>query len=273
MSGRQDLLVGDSSGSVTLFSNGDILARKKLFSSAVTSINIHRDHCNSFLHLPTHQIFCITKKKGNNLSIIAGDRLGILVSLDSGLEVVWRKEREICESTSREDPSIRCLLSVTMKDKFEALSKYVFVCSGSKGIHLLAEDSLFSLPHSSGRKVNSLCIKRSSCKVDNESQIVLAACEDGCVYQVDHFSFSRFFSVSLPLTVIASIPNQKREGSLVVVGGHFDEIKVYEENQQVEAKKTNDWVHVLISADTNGDGKEEIIVGCLDNSVTVFKFK
>jgi hypothetical protein len=121
--GGQDLIVGDSDGGITVFSNSEILSKRTL-SSSVTNLVIDNDLVG-------------------NSSILAGDRNGVITALKPH-ELLWRVKLGEDPNCLHEpslgiplDLSIRCLLPLKIVDKFGILSRLLLVTTtNSNKLHL-----------------------------------------------------------------------------------------------------------------------------------------
>ncbi|RUS34564.1 hypothetical protein BC938DRAFT_479670 [Jimgerdemannia flammicorona] len=55
--------------------------------------------------------------------------------------------------------------------------------------------------------------------------------------------------------------------------GHFNGVHVYKDGELVTIIETEDWVHTLAWGDVDGNGRDELVLGLLDQSVEVYGYE
>ncbi|KAI8351201.1 hypothetical protein EDC96DRAFT_518866 [Choanephora cucurbitarum] len=278
--GALDLAVGDCDGIVTLFSRQQILSKRDL-GSAITDITIHHDLTGS-------------------CEIIAGDINGSLTSFQQH-DALWKiniaeesAKLATLGSKGRQSPSIRCTLSTIVRDRFGLDMTCLLVCDGWPLVHFIQNgERIQSLRLPS--VTNSLCaghfiseeglkrfignrhnkkIRTDSKKIDLRQ--VLFAGQDGFVYIMIDFEIFQWFYVGFCLTKIIQFrPStlKAHESDIVLCTGHSNEVAVYQDGEKISSIKTSDWPHAITLGDVNADGKDELILGSLDQMIEVYEWK
>jgi len=164
-----------------------------------------------------------------------------------------------------QEPSIRCLLSVLITDKYGIQLPVLLLCSGDHAIHYYNQGQrIFTLWFPN--RINTLCHGN----FENNITIV-AGCEDGFIYIVQDYTLRRYISVGHPITQLLPIKLEGHSIHSLLCVGHFNSLKVYHQSKLLIEHKTSDWIHTMSVGDVDNDGKEEIVVGLVSNLVQVFK--
>jgi len=250
--GSLDITVGDAAGVVTLFSNHRILNRSTL-SHSITAMIADTDMVDQSC-------------------IIAGDSGGTLTAISPQETQVWKTRltdalTSISLSTTESlDTKIRCMLSVTLPDKFNIMTHFIVLCAGTKHVLFFNEGSLvLALPVPS--KVNTICSGYFEQGV-NKLQLALGG-EDGVIYIVNDYVVHKYVRVDITITKLIPMKTAQNFDDLVCIG-HFNALKIYRERKLIAVKKTADWVSDVAIGDINDDKNDEIVVCLLNNTVQVF---
>lgn len=270
--GTLDLAVGDCDGLVTLFSRQQILSKRNL-GSAISHLVVFTDLVGGY-------------------EIIAGDRNGIVSSFNQ-YDALWRLN--IAEEsvklaplgmTARKSSSIRCMLSIVMKDKFGMDMACLLVCDGYSFVHFILNGersfsfrtpcaiyALCSGAFLTAEGLHKLRMQNKKVKLSKlDSQQIILAGEDGNIYIMIEFEIYLWFSVGFCITNIVSFhpPGlDKDETDMLICSGHSNEVLIYHNGEIVYNIQTNDWPHSITMGDVNADGKDELVLGLLDHTIEV----
>eukprot|EP01102_Stenamoeba_stenopodia_P004577 TRINITY_DN1487_c0_g1_i1.p1 TRINITY_DN1487_c0_g1~~TRINITY_DN1487_c0_g1_i1.p1 ORF type:complete len:385 (-),score=83.92 TRINITY_DN1487_c0_g1_i1:1209-2363(-) len=297
--GSNDLLVGDSDGNITIFSDNEILSKFTL-SNAVTSLEIDRD-------------------ANNNYSIVAGDKSGVLASLKPH-DLQWKvrlSDDPQCSSDAPNDIAIRCLLSTKIRDKIGSVCSVLLLSSSnSNKLHVYSQGTrLLSVIAPS--RITSLCLGRFLLKrieaststrdskrrklseqyeekgVDEDGEEsskdeddILVGCDDGFVYSMSPstYKLTRFVKVGfapLKMSPLSKSSPQQSDShrsdssrlDYLVCSGQFNTLKLYYNGELVAEKKMNDWVRTFSVGDVDDDRENEIVVGTTSNELICYKIQ
>ncbi|KAI7907200.1 uncharacterized protein BX663DRAFT_495163 [Cokeromyces recurvatus] len=275
--GALDLAVADCDGVVTLFSRQQILSKHEL-GSAITYITIHNDLAGGY-------------------EIIAGDINGTITAFQQH-DTLWKLN--IAEESAklatlgmkgRRSPSIRCMLSTKLKDKFGMEMSCLLVCDGWPLVHFIQSGERIQTLRTPS-VIQSMCSgyfiksndsskffqhskkKAGSYKLD--SQQVLLAGQDGFVYIMIDFEIFPWFNVGFCLNRViqfrpSSLP--KDETDIVLCTGYSNEVLIYQNGKKITQIRTSDWPHAITLGDVNADGQDELVLGLLDQTIEVYEWK
>ncbi|KAJ3089706.1 hypothetical protein HK102_005720 [Quaeritorhiza haematococci] len=185
----------------------------------------------------------------------------------------------------RYSPSIRCMLSANLEDKYGGM------CQG----RFWNRDPARSL----GEKEDETASASEGFIKGN--QIVLAG-EDGNVYIMDHFEIFLYAETEYTLTRVCGVPlpqsglqqrqtqgeYRRRDGmdnfspsnvsaavsedvQYLLVAGQFCGVHVYKNGKLHHTIETDEWVHDIATGDTDRDGDPEIILSELNSTIQVHK--
>ncbi|GAA5810369.1 hypothetical protein MFLAVUS_003790 [Mucor flavus] len=253
--GALDLAVGDCDGVVTLFSRQQILSKRDL-GSAVTDITIHSDLVGG-------------------CEIIAGDINGTVTSFQQH-DALWKiniagesAKLSTLGLVGRRSPSIRCMLSTVLKDRFGMDMTCLLVCDGWPLVHFIQTGVRIQTLRSP-----SVIHSAGSYKLD--SQQVLLAGQDGYIYIMINFEIFQWIKVGFCLsTLIKFRPSvlSEEETDMVICTGHSNEVLIYQNGEQISHIRTSDWPHAITLGDVNADGQDELVLGLLDQTIEVYEWK
>ncbi|OBZ90927.1 hypothetical protein A0J61_01029 [Choanephora cucurbitarum] len=284
--GALDLAVGDCDGIVTLFSRQQILSKRDL-GSAITDITIHHDLTGS-------------------CEIIAGDINGSLTSFQQH-DALWKIN--IAEESAKlatlgsvgilTSHAYRCTMLIRYDRKDDNHLLYdiwigydLFTCMRRLAIgsfhtkwrentifaiakryqlsHFISEEGLKRFISNHPNKK----IRKDSKKIDLRQ--VLFAGQDGFVYIMIDFEIFQWFYVGFCLTKIIQFrPStlKTHESDIVLCTGHSNEVAIYQDGEKISSIKTSDWPHAITLGDVNADGKDELILGSLDQMIEVYEWR
>ncbi|CAO3662858.1 unnamed protein product [Umbelopsis ramanniana] len=263
-----DLIVGDSDGTVTVFSRRQMLS-KRIIGAAITHLEMYEDLIGGF-------------------EIISGGVDGIVTSFHPH-DSRWRCN--VGEESARlytgsaaagHSPSIRCLLSVKLEDTDGLSVAYILVCDGWPLLHFLSKGErimTISLPSI----INTMCagyFSRSSRNTNadepgGKQQIALAG-QNGDIYIMENYKISAFFSVGYPVTKLLRYRPRGFENTspdVLICAGHRNELKAYHNGSLIATYETEDWIHDMTLGDIDADDNEELVLGLLNQTILVLKFQ
>eukprot|EP01097_Dermamoeba_algensis_P006329 TRINITY_DN395_c0_g1_i2.p1 TRINITY_DN395_c0_g1~~TRINITY_DN395_c0_g1_i2.p1 ORF type:complete len:349 (-),score=60.35 TRINITY_DN395_c0_g1_i2:182-1168(-) len=248
--GSIDLITGDSEGkfvntsksvklrsllgSITIFSNNEILSKKKFFSQEVSALGLYID-------------------AAENPYIVAGDRGGTICCFQPN-ENPWKirltDEALRVDRGQREGVevfSIRVLDTLIMNDASGIQSHYLLACDG-RFLHLFSGPSRLLSSKTPG-KINTLCKGEFTASNSNifESPYVMErttsisssrqnfqiafGSQDGYIYLLGKdLQFVRFIQVGYPVTKILTLPSlyKDQKTNAIACCGHFNSVKIYQ---------------------------------------------
>ncbi|XP_078001268.1 uncharacterized protein LOC144453787 [Glandiceps talaboti] len=261
--GSVDLLVGHSGGMVTIFCNEQILNRCSFSEHSVDELQVDHDATG-------------------NLSVVVGDKGGNINAF-LPFRPLWRLR--IADVTLPQNVSkpaaVTCLLTANLTSPSGNMSNYILVCDDCQRLHILQQGSVVQTLHTQSI-VTAMCCGQflpesesdtTSSHSRSASQIALAG-QDGSIYIMSHFQIYsvEYGSVHLPLTQVMTFPASKDgEMDYILCAGHFNSVMLYHTGKLVTKYTTSDWVNAMATADVNNDGEMEIIISCLDNTISFLK--
>ncbi|RCI05749.1 hypothetical protein CU098_012765 [Rhizopus stolonifer] len=275
--GTLDLAVGDCDGVVTLFSKQKILSKREV-GSAITDIVIDNDLVGG-------------------CEIIAGDMSGMISSFQQH-DALWKiniaeesSKLALLGTKGRRSPSIRCMLATVLKDRFNLDMACLLVCDGWPFVHFIQHgERTMSLRTPtviqsicSGNFIDSNSLRkfqpgeksRISQEKLNDPQVLLAG-KDGYVYIMINFEIFQWIKVGFIITnILRWRPSniKEEETDLLVCTGHSNEVLVFQNGEKVSVISTSDWPHAVTLGDVNADGRDELILGLLNQTIDVYEYR
>ncbi|CAO3645732.1 unnamed protein product [Cunninghamella blakesleeana] len=279
----KDLIVGDSDGVVTLFSKQQMLTKRSM-GAPISQINIHDNLVDGY-------------------EIIVGDTSGVISSFQQH-DLLWKfnlDEWSIKMATEgnkgRRSSSIRCIHSVKLRDLFGLEMSCLLVTNGWPMLYFLQQGQCIQSLRTPS-PIQSICsghfltLKYKSQIIENhitksiklsdddnheklDTTQVLLAGQDGNIYVMIDFEIYFWFQVGFYITQIIRfrpIELAEHEPDLMICIGHSNNIKVYQCGEIITEIETKDWPHVMTMGDINADGKDELVLGLLDQSIVVYKY-
>eukprot|EP00123_Amoebidium_parasiticum_P008482 comp18840_c0_seq1/m.20846 comp18840_c0_seq1/g.20846 ORF comp18840_c0_seq1/g.20846 comp18840_c0_seq1/m.20846 type:complete len:352 (-) comp18840_c0_seq1:262-1317(-) len=265
-----DLIVGDSNGSVCVFSKEQLLTRARL-PYCVTALTVFTDGAH-------------------NNSIVAGDVGGIAVGF-LPFEQHWRVNLQDHGTHGHLDtaytPTVKALLNIVLKDDFGCPTHYVAVADGSQYIHLFQGGKcVLSIPVPCGP--TAMCSGTFILEDGEEGpqsgeggtsgtqdhgrpmQIAFAG-DDGTIYLVHNYQVYVYGKIGYPIRHLVSVP--RTDGvDLVVCAGCFDGVRVLDQGKIVEASNPcREWVQCMALGDVDGDGCPELVLALAGRTLEVHR--
>ncbi|KAG2183047.1 hypothetical protein INT44_006028, partial [Umbelopsis vinacea] len=220
-----DLIVGDSDGTVTVFSRRQMLS-KRIIGAAITHLEMYEDAIGGF-------------------EIISGGVDGIVTSFHPH-DSRWRcnvgeesARLYTGSATAGHSPSIRCLLSVKLEDTDGLSISYTLVCDGWPLLHFLSK----------GERIMTISLPA----IINTVSFIYSRHEN--------LKISSFFSVGYPVTKLLRYrPRGLKNTSpdVLICAGHRNELKAYHNGMHITTYETEDWVHDMTLGDIDADDNEEL---------------
>ncbi|CAO3598618.1 unnamed protein product [Absidia cylindrospora] len=135
----------------------------------------------------------------------------------------------------------------------------------------------FLTERTKGRIMNDTVVKsRRAMDRKLDSPQVLLGGQDGNIYVMIDFEIYWWFRVGYYINQImcfrpSGLPDH--EADLVICMGHSNKIKICHNGEVIADVETRDWPHTMTMGDVNTDGKDELVVGLLDQSVEVYRYR
>lgn len=305
--GAIDLLLGDADGQLIFISRHSILSRLSL-TDAISSISVDKRFPWMYIGNNAGVVHCFQPPNDILWKVRLQDDqfLASQQTSQSGSVILHPLSKRKHLSTN---PAIRCLYSTTLLDSKGIPTNVLLVCDGTKHIHVYAQKERdMSIPMPSA--VNSvscfafrkiipfikICcgafLEKENLEIDKYQ--IAAACDDGNIYLVylegKEFKVVPFGTVG-NIVVEMQVLNVTHEPNIsaLLCRGHFnafliflrgkvskyfyivDQKCTFTYKQLLVQQKTADWVHTISIGDINNDGKEEIVVGLMNNTVEAYK--
>ncbi|CAG8452242.1 7243_t:CDS:2 [Ambispora gerdemannii] len=254
--GIPDIIVGDSYGSVMIFEKQQLVVKREL-GAAVKHMTMFRDAVNG------HEL-------------VIGDSAGVLSALT------------LYQDGMSFDPSIRCMLHVTLLDQFQIPTKFLLVCDRSPYVHLIQSGiRTLSIIVPSSSIANAMCsgyFRRKdifdpevvNIRYDMPSAVqVVLGCEDGNIYIMEDYTIHNMLKMDNPITDVKRFrPHnlESTETDFLVCIGHFNEVRIFKDCEPLRSIITDDLVSAIDIGDANNDGRPELIIGMLNNTIEVYGY-
>ncbi|KAG2182313.1 hypothetical protein INT43_007240 [Umbelopsis isabellina] len=113
----------------------------------------------------------------------------------------------------------------------------------------------------------------SESEKETYQQVALAG-NNGIIYILENYKVTSFVHVDYSITrVLRYRPKSLPESSpdILICAGHCNEIRAYYYGELITTYGTQDWVHDMILGDIDGDGKDELVMGLLNQTIAVLK--
>ena len=183
------------------------------------------------------------------------------------------------------------MLSVSLPSGSGSTVNYVLVADSCKNLYFLQSGTivyklsvpsvvtamaagyfLAAEPNTLRSPVQSLSSpRRQSIHVIRQTQVALGTA-DGSIMILTDFRIVPYANVQLPITQLEKLPAPSRENTdILLCVGHFNAIMAYHRQELVLRHRTPEWVHTMTSSVGEHDGRSEVIVGLMDNTVQAFK--
>ncbi|KAI8093362.1 uncharacterized protein BX664DRAFT_105662 [Halteromyces radiatus] len=265
---------------VTSFSNQQILTKQSV-GAPISCIDIHENLVGSY-------------------EIIIGDTSGMISSFRQH-DTLWKFNLEQWSRTmaaegtiNRQSATIGCIHSTKLTDSFGLQMSCLLVTNGWPMIHFMHEGQCIQTLRTS-TTIKSICsghfltihtknriLDTTPSKIHHKetheklsSRQVLLAGQDGIVYVMIDFEIFPWFHVGFHICQIMCFRPfgmPETEPDLVICMGHANKVKIYQNAQVVSEIETKDWPHTMTMGDVNTDGKDELVIGLLDQSIEVYRY-
>ncbi|KAK2169609.1 hypothetical protein LSH36_8g01061 [Paralvinella palmiformis] len=264
---HNDIIVADSRGMVTIFSNEQILTRKAVSEHCIQCIGIQKDAL------------------GYN-AIIIGDRQGHVAAFSPFTEF-WRVRLSDLGQYKNLAlrPQVTCVHITELTDKYGQRRSCVLVSDTCKAVHMIQGGSIVLTLYTpavvtamvSGHFVESNEADENDTVMANQTwteEQVLMGTDNGAIYIMANFQiyqeeYANIHHTITHLSTLASADSQITD--TLLCAGHFDALCILRDGQEISHHKTSAWIISLVTADINNDGVDEILIGCHDNTLHALK--
>ncbi|XP_065062402.1 uncharacterized protein LOC135689174 isoform X2 [Rhopilema esculentum] len=275
-----DILVGDSKGMLTIFTNNQILSRRSLIQSSIASITIEKD-------------------SAGNMKILLGSLDGTVLAV-SPYSTLWKLRlpdilQEKCQGaiTSFEITSIlnqhlvsgstdatytvvadnKCCLhffqSGTLVRTLKLPSVALCMCSG----YFIPMDPILTpvptTPMLTSTPGFSSPTRKTRLQGRMDDQIAVGTA-DGKILIVSGPNIVQYGNIGTRITNIHVVRGAYDGSDLLICSGHFNFLSILQDGKELTRYKTVDWIHtfdILIHEDSN----KYIVIGCLDSKIEILK--
>ncbi|KAK3592558.1 hypothetical protein CHS0354_005620, partial [Potamilus streckersoni] len=222
-----------------------------------------------------------------NSCIVTGDDSGCITAVLPSQEL-WRinLNNVIMLKEPSQQVSVKCLLTVNLMDQAGQRSNYILAADNTQHLHIIRQGLVVMTTKTpsiitamcSGHFVDSEKISDGSVKIEgggsskNDTQVALGSAT-GAIYILHNFMVTEdeYANAKYPIRQLASLPVSDGPLDFLLCSGNFNSLQVYLDGKSVGQYTTPDWINSMDTADIDNDGKLEIVVSCLDNSVLALK--
>ncbi|KXJ19091.1 uncharacterized protein LOC110231309 [Exaiptasia diaphana] len=267
--GSCDMIVGDSKGTLTIFSNEQILNRRILSQDCIIALTVDVDHAG-------------------NLAIVVGDGEGGVTAV-SPYGSLWKIRLQDARKQMYKEigqrVSVKCMLSVQLPAANGLPVSYIIVSDTCKNIFILQNGMVVHTLHmtsvvtamTSGYFIpimpppfsptQSFSSPRSL-QPARQSQVALGT-EEGSIFVLSNFQLQPYASVRLPITNLLSFPNNgcPEKTDFLLCSGHFNALMVFDQQEIVHRLETKEWIHTV---SCSYDDKH-VVLGMLDNTISIYR--
>ncbi|XP_041353691.1 uncharacterized protein LOC121371685 [Gigantopelta aegis] len=264
---HKDLIVGDSKGILTIFCNQQILSRQSVSGNSINCLQVSHDSVGS-------------------ISIITSNDSGVISAVLPSCDL-WRIN--LNNTQLRRSPAlsvnVQCLLTTNLTDQSGKTCNYVIAADDTQHIHVILQGSIvmtMKVPAvvtamTQGKfvpasKVGSTPQVNENVSFKDGQQVALGTAT-GAVYILYNFAVTldEFTHAQCPVTRLATVPQPDANTDILACAGHFNAVTFYQDGKAISSYTTDDWVNTIDVADLDNDGVQEVIIGCLDNSIHAVK--
>ncbi|KAK7506914.1 hypothetical protein BaRGS_00001765 [Batillaria attramentaria] len=262
--GQNDLMTADSQGTLTVVCGQQILSRQSLASHALTCLQVQEDG-------------------RGYLEIVTGTERGLITACQASSQL-WTMNLNDIVKVPTAPVSVRCLLGVELPDSHGHNHHYMLASDNMRRLHLILHGHLvmsLSVPAVITAMAQGAFFPASQLGpagnpgsgAGDSKQVALGAA-NGSIYILYNMSVTaeEVARAESPITHLASLSLPDNPLDLLLCAGHFKMLSVYRQGELAYKHATSDWVNSVVTADVDGDGVNEVVIGCLDKTVTALKF-
>lgn len=267
-----DLIVADSRGTLTVFSNGQIVSRQVVSDCALRCLLVEHDATG-------------------NMAIISTDTNGGIVATLPNV-ILWRLRLGDFPRIRGLSASVKTLVSVTLPNASGSLTDYVLASDDEGHLFVLQRGSIVMMIDTP-EVITAMCVgrfvlDRAQSGGDNghdssntPHQVALGG-EQGAVYIFNNFQIyqDEYSNAHLPICHLCALPSSEGHDRVdsLLVAGHFNALMVFNDSKLVGRHTTPDWVDSILTTTTASSSNlnnrnNEVVIGCLDNSVVKLKIQ
>lgn len=258
-----DIVVADSRGLVTLFSNGQILKRKQ--------VSVHAIH---------HMV--IEDGSNGTLAIVTADAVGNISAFAPYVELWSLRLADLPQlKAGGLCPKVLSLLSTQLTSIYGLTVNYIMATDNCGQLYLIQNGKVVLVTRTpqnitamcSGHFVDPEEIETNDADGDVQSalgtQIALGS-DSGAIYIMSNFQVytTEFANINYPIRQMKTLKAGDSQGTdSILCGGHFNALSVLRNGAEIAQKTMPDWVTSIVTEDIDDDGTEEVIVSCLNDEV------
>ncbi|KAL8589732.1 hypothetical protein ACOMHN_027240 [Nucella lapillus] len=262
--GQVDMLSADSQGTLTVVCGQQILSRQSLASHALTCLLVQEDG-------------------RGYIELVSSSERGLVFASQSSCQLWAINLNDFVKVSRRSFVRVKCLLSVELPDCHGHSLQYLMVADDSPHIHLVLHGQIvssFLTPATVNAMAEGVFIPPSQLDVAGSGVPPGGACKQvalgtatGAIYIFYNMAITaeEIARAESPITHLAAVPQADSPLDLLLCAGHCKALSVYRQGKLVHRHTTSDWVNVMVTADVDKDGSKEVIVGCMDRTITALK--
>lgn len=263
--GQIDMLSGDAHGTLTVVCGQQILSRQSLASHAVTCLLVQEDG-------------------RGYIEIVSCSERGLVTACQSSCQLWTINLNDFVKGSRRSFVTVKSLLSVELPDCHGHSLQYLLVADDTRHLHLVLHGQIVTslkTPAVVTAMAQGTFVPSSQLDVGNNPVSAGGSCKQvalgtitGAIYIFYNMAITEeeIARAERPITHLAALTLADSPVDLLMCAGHFKALSVYRQGKLVHRHSTSDWVNALVTADVDKDGSKEVIIGCMDRTVTALKF-
>ncbi|XP_071833588.1 uncharacterized protein [Apostichopus japonicus] len=262
--GSIDVISGDSRGTMTILSNGQILDRRHLSDHSINSLQVDED-------------------LAGNTAIVAGDSGGLLSAVlpfNDLWKLKLRPEDSVAKQPGTSQPSVKALLAFSGPSSSAGhVTNYILVCDDQNCLHILQQGTKV-LTLSTPGPVTAMCsgiFQGSSGEIDQRffsMKEVALGCHNGTIYIMKEFKIlpQAYANIQLPIMHLRQLPSVRDDGlDSILCAGQFRAVLLLHNGQILSRYEVSDLVVTMETCKNDTDESVESFIGCRDKTLYSLK--
>ncbi|KAJ1981425.1 hypothetical protein H4R35_000723 [Dimargaris xerosporica] len=290
-----DLIIGDTNGTLAIYSNMHLVSREQVGSGTRTVIQcVTTQHAPKMVPtgsavMPAGQQAILVGDTDGNVSHLYSYQLNWKLNLGAQIQQLLAQHpfpgrNSLTDSvfatlTNNQAGPIQGMVSATVPPLPAATSNphsqltttaYTFVITRLPLVCVLVQQTLvlvIPLPAQPTTLCKGRFVLPQQPAVASETpahqhsyESVLVGCSDGSVYLLDSMVAKPWFSCPYALTQMVAVPRDNDSTDWIVCAGHNPSLYIYHDRACVQTHRLNDWPMDLAVGDIDGDGRPELLI-------------
>ncbi|XP_076464369.1 uncharacterized protein LOC143296377 [Babylonia areolata] len=262
--GQVDILTADAHGTLTVVCGQQILSRQHLTSHAITGLLVQEDG-------------------RGYIEIVTSSEQGLINACQACRHLWTINLNDFVKVSRRTFVRARCVLSVEMANSQGLNLQYLLAADDTQHLHIILHGNVVtSLPTpavvtamAEGVFVppSQLDMAGGSLPPGGSSKQVALGTATGAIYIFYNMAITaeEFARAESPITHLAALSQADSPLDLLLCAGHLKALSVYHQGKLACRHPTSDWVNAMVTADVDMDGTKEVVIGCMDKTVTALR--